>query len=61
MVEAIARSLAVLCEEVESPPEPAVLPLRFVQHLWTPLAGRLQPGVGLIDAVVRLHPTPAKE
>ncbi len=59
VVKAIANSLAELCEEVESLPEPVVLPLRFVQHLWTPLAGRLQPGVGQLDAVARLHPTPA--
>ena len=33
--------------------------LRFLQHLWTPISGRLRPGIGLIDAVTRLHPTPA--
>ncbi len=59
VVDAIASRLADICDEVERLPEPAVMSLRFLQHLWTPIAGRLRPGIGLIDAVTRLHPTPA--
>ena len=59
VVDAIAAGFAEICDRVERLPEPAVMPLRFVQHLWTPIAGRLRAGVGLIDAVIRLHPTPA--
>jgi isochorismate synthase EntC len=33
--------------------------VRNVQHLYTPLRGRLAPGGSLLDLVERLHPTPA--
>ncbi len=59
VVDAIAAGMADLCDEVEHPTAPMVLPLRFLQHLWTPLAGHLRPGVSLLDAVTHLHPTPA--
>jgi len=48
-----------ICSSVEHAPEPSILPLRFVLHLWTELSGQLQEGVGLLDVVTRLHPTPA--
>jgi menaquinone-specific isochorismate synthase len=59
VVDAIAAGMADLCENVEHPGAPMVLPLRFLQHLWTPLSGRLRSGVSLLDAVMHLHPTPA--
>ena len=59
VVDAIASCLRDLCEALDPLPEPAVMSLRFLQHLWTPISGRLRPGIGLIDAVTRLHPTPA--
>ncbi len=59
VVKTIAARMAEICDTLDQPPAPAVLPLRFVQHLWTPLTGRLQEGRGLLDAVCRLHPTPA--
>ena len=59
VVNAIASSLTEICHEVERRPEPHVMPLRFLQHLWTPITGRLRAGIGLIDVVTRLHPTPA--
>ena len=33
--------------------------LRFVQHLLTPISGELRAGIGLLDLVKHLHPTPA--
>ena len=30
-----------------------------MQHLWTPVRGRLRNGAGLLDLAARLHPTPA--
>ena len=33
--------------------------LRHVLHLWTELQGQLRADIGLLDAVTRLHPTPA--
>lgn len=59
VVDSIAARMRKLCTGVEHPPAPAVKPLRFVQHLWTPVSGRLRDGIGLIEAVAHLHPTPA--
>ena len=59
VVEAIVAGLAQVCETVEAPPAPTVMPLRFLQHLWTPITGQLRPGVSLHEVVARLHPTPA--
>jgi len=59
VVDAIAAGMADLCDEVEHPEAPIVLPLRFLQHLWTPLSGHLRPAVSLLDVVTHLHPTPA--
>lgn len=56
---AISSQLKALCQTVHVPPEPTIMALRFVQHLWTPVSGTLRPEVGLLDVVERLHPTPA--
>ena len=40
-------------------PAPELMRLRGLQHLWTPVAGTLRPGFDLLDAIDRLHPTPA--
>ncbi len=59
VVEAIRNRLAAICRRVEPVAAPAVLPLRFVQHLWTPVHGQLRADVDLFDTVLALHPTPA--
>lgn len=59
VVESIVARMREICTWVEHPPAPAIKPLRFVQHLWTPVTGELRQGVGLLDAVACLHPTPA--
>ncbi len=40
-------------------PTPSLMKLRGLQHLWTPVTGTLRPGFGLLEAIDRLHPTPA--
>jgi menaquinone-specific isochorismate synthase len=55
----IAASLASLGIDPELPARPAVRRLANVQHLLTPIQGRLPPGVRLLDVLARLHPTPA--
>jgi menaquinone-specific isochorismate synthase len=55
----IASHMRLLCETVHLPPEPTIMALPFVQHLWTPIIGRLRANYGLLDMVERLHPTPA--
>src|SRR6185436_10948230 len=39
--------------------EPRLRKLANVQHLFTPVHGRLATGRGILDVVERLHPTPA--
>ena len=57
--ESIAASLAALGLAPEAPSRPVVRRLANVQHLVTPIRGRLAPGVRLLDIVARLHPTAA--
>ncbi|MDQ0324387.1 menaquinone-specific isochorismate synthase [Rhodopseudomonas julia] len=59
VVDAIAADLEDFCETLERPSAPGFMHLSRVTHLWTPLSGRLKPGVGLLDVAERLHPTPA--
>lgn len=59
VVDTIKERMQGLCTAVEHAAVPSVLPLRFVQHLWTEVRGRLRDGIGLLQAVSALHPTPA--
>ena len=59
VVSAIVAAMAGMCTRVAHDPAPSVLELRHVQHLWTRVRGRLRDELGLLDAVARLHPTPA--
>jgi menaquinone-specific isochorismate synthase len=60
VVEAIRQQLDEPTVDLSVPAEPGVLRLRNIQHLRTPIAGRLkQPGCGVLSLVRRLHPTPA--
>lgn len=55
----IAGRLGEICNDVNRAPVPMVMRLRGLQHLWTPVSGRLRPGFDLFDLIERLHPTPA--
>jgi isochorismate synthase len=62
--EMLAESLAPICESLEVAPQPGLLRLSNVQHLYTPIHGTLalrpdgtRPCI--LDLVARLHPTPA--
>jgi isochorismate synthase len=46
-------------EGIDAPEEPGLLKVRNVQHLYTPIRGRLALGASLLGIVERLHPTPA--
>ena len=59
VVEAVRQALLPLCQELWAPPSPQVLRTPHVQHLHTPIEGRLREGTGLLEVVARLHPTPA--
>ncbi len=59
VVAAVTAALAEGCDAIEPAPEPAVMRLRLLQHLWSTVTGRARPGRHLLDVVARLHPTPA--
>ena len=59
VVQSIAESLRPLCARLEVPAAPVVLHLGHLHHLWSSLHGKTKPGVGLLDLLERLHPTPA--
>ena len=57
--EAIRAELEHLCTSVETPDAPGELVLARSRHLHAPLTGTLRNGVGTIDLLKKLHPTPA--
>lgn len=59
VVTAIARALTPLCERLEFAKQPGRMLLGNLQHLWTPVKGRLKNNVSLFQLLDNLHPTPA--
>jgi menaquinone-specific isochorismate synthase len=59
VLDSIVRRLAPLGLRLELPDQPAVRRLANVQHLHTPVRAALPENVRLLDALARLHPTPA--
>jgi isochorismate synthase len=59
VVHAICDALADICGERLSPGTLSLMKLRNVQHLFTPIVGRVAVGCDILDVVSRLHPTPA--
>jgi len=59
VVRAICDALADVCGEQLSAGPLSLMKLRNVQHLFTPIVGRVAGGRGILDLVARLHPTPA--
>ena len=59
VVQSIAEALRPVCARLEVPAAPVALHLGHLHHLWSGLRGRVKPGIGLLDLLERLHPTPA--
>jgi isochorismate synthase len=59
VVQMIREAFATVCDEVEAPSEPQLLKLKNVQHLHTPVTGRLMEDKSILQLVEQLHPTPA--
>lgn len=59
VLDSIVRRLEPLGLALKFPAAPALRKLANVQHLHTPVAADLPPGIHLLDALARLHPTPA--
>lgn len=59
VVDTLRSNLAPLAARLHVAKAPAILPLRHVQHLVTPVTGTLRDEAGLLALGGRLHPTPA--
>lgn len=59
VVSSILQSLDPLCSSLNAPVEPQLLKSSRVQHLWSPIHGRVKAGTTLLNLAARLHPTPA--
>lgn len=62
VVRAVREALSEVCGELEGPEAPVLLKMEGIQHLSTPLCGRLQAPEGVesvLELVDLLHPTPA--
>lgn len=47
------------CHDVKIAAEPSILPLKHVQHLYTPIKAQVMEGVSINSLMKQLHPTPA--
>lgn len=59
VVAALRQALEPLCSDFRAPDVPGLLKLKHVQHLHTPVSGRLADGQTILEVLERLHPTPA--
>ena len=59
VVDFIRGLLRPVAETLTVAAEPSIMPLHFVQHLVTEIAGTVPEGNGLLALGERLHPTPA--
>ena len=59
VVMSMLERLAPLTAQLEISPQPGVYKLRNIQHLFTPIRGRLLQPQGILPLVEELHPTPA--
>lgn len=59
VTDSIRRRLAPILAELTVPDRPDVLRLGYIQHLFTPVYGRLPAPTGVLPLLEILHPTPA--
>jgi isochorismate synthase len=59
VVTDMTERLAPLLSDVSASREPSLKKMASVQHLSTEIHGTVLPGVGLLDAIDAVHPTPA--
>jgi isochorismate synthase len=59
VVAMLREALAPVVERLEVAAQPSIARLRHVQHLVTPISGRLRADADVLTLVQRLHPTPA--
>ncbi|PZG55648.1 isochorismate synthase [Spongiactinospora gelatinilytica] len=58
-VDSVRDALAPLCKDLTVPAAPELLKLSNVQHLASPVSGRLSESASVLDVVAAMHPTAA--
>lgn len=59
VVDSIRRRLAPLTNQLTIAPQPSILQLGYIQHLYTPIQATLHRADGVLPILQTLHPTPA--
>ena len=59
VVDMIKVAMEDSCSEVNIPKQPYLLKLKNIQHLYTPVNGKVKQHTSLLSLVEKLHPTPA--
>ncbi|WP_456277887.1 isochorismate synthase [Bacillus sp. AK128] len=59
VVEMISQELKQVCDELTTAKKPSIFKAKDIQHLYTPIIGKVKQDVHLLTLVKRLHPTPA--
>jgi len=59
VVEMIANTFAKNCIQYKVPKHPQLLKIRDIQHLYTPVEGKLLADATILQLIKHLHPTPA--
>ncbi len=59
VVDMLRAAFTELCVDIYAPAAPRLVKLGNLQHLYTPVTGRLRLPFTLVDLLARLHPTPA--
>ncbi len=59
VVSFITESFSLFCSEVFFEKKPAIRKLPNIQHLWTPIKGKVKEGESVFSILKELHPTPA--
>lgn len=59
VVSMIKHAMDQYCTDIEIPDNPAIYPLKNLQHLYTPVTATLKDGYSIFDIIGKLHPTPA--
>jgi len=59
VVDMIRKVFNQYCEDVKIPSRPKLMKIRDIQHLFTPIEGKIKKEASLFEFVESLHPTPA--
>ncbi|HXV37761.1 MAG TPA: isochorismate synthase [Myxococcota bacterium] len=59
VVRTLCEALAPHCEDLDVREAPRLMRLQDIQHLETPIAGRLRAPISILELLGSLHPTPA--